>query len=95
MDAGALYSLKNLLEHPRSTIRKESTWVISNITAGTPGQVQAVLEAGILPILLNHLQFSDLKIKKEACWAVCNALSIADTHSNLLKYFIGFICLDI
>jgi importin subunit alpha-6/7 len=53
---------------------------ISNITAGTTSQVQAVIDANLVPLLLHVLQYSDFKTRKEACWAVCNLMAAGTTE---------------
>lgn len=35
IDASLIPTLADLLQHPKKTVRKESCWVLSNITAGT------------------------------------------------------------
>ncbi|KAI5181157.1 importin subunit alpha-1/8 [Nematocida sp. AWRm80] len=54
-------------------IKKEICWIISNITAGTPPQVDAVISEGFLEILASAIKHSDNLVKIEACWAICNA----------------------
>lgn len=54
--AGGLTYLCNLLSHPRKNIVKEAAWAISNITAGNAEQIQHVINAGILPSLVQILQ---------------------------------------
>jgi hypothetical protein len=53
----------------------QSAWAISNITAGTSEQIQAVLEANIFPSLIEMLQSQEVnfEVKKELVWAVANA----------------------
>lgn len=80
------------MQHQRSTIRKETCWAVSNITAGTPSQIRAVLETGIFPILIDHLKYSDMRVKKEACWAVCNAITVIKSHHEILKYSVITYC---
>ena len=53
---------------------------ISNITAGNPAQIQAVIDAGILKPLVSILQTEEFDIKKEAAWAISNATSGGDPH---------------
>lgn len=53
--AGSLPVFNNLLKHPRMNIVKEAAWTVSNITAGNPGQIQAVIDANILPNLIEVL----------------------------------------
>jgi len=34
---------------------KEAVWFLSNITAGNQVQVQAVIDAGLVPMIIHHL----------------------------------------
>jgi len=45
---------------------------VSNITAGTQSQIQAVLQAKLIPLIINLLASSDLNVQKEAAWAIKN-----------------------
>lgn len=47
--------------------------------------LQAVIEAGIIPPLIQLLQIAEFEIKKEAAWAISNATS-GGTHDQI-KYF--------
>ena len=73
---GALPCLFHLLNvtHKKS-IKKETCWTISNITAGTREQIQAVIETNLIPPLVNLLATAEFDIKKEAAWAISNATS--------------------
>merc|ERR1712127_307928 len=64
-----------LLQHPKMNIVKESAWTISNITAGNQGQIQVVIDAGVLQPLIDILVKGDFKAQKEAAWAVTNLTS--------------------
>ncbi|RKP19744.1 ARM repeat-containing protein [Rozella allomycis CSF55] len=75
LDAGFLQYAGNLLFSHRDNTVKETCWAISNITAGTEPQVQAVINANLIPPLISILQNASDKVKKEACWAICNATS--------------------
>jgi importin subunit alpha-2 len=54
---------------------KEAAWTVSNVTAGNPEQIQKVIQAGILPPLIEVLIRGDFKAQKEASWAVTNLTS--------------------
>jgi len=72
----ALPIFAKLLEtSTRANITKETSWAVSNITAGNPTQIQQVIEAGILPQLVHVLLNGDFKSQKEAAWAVTNLTS--------------------
>jgi hypothetical protein len=51
ISCGALTCLLHLLKTAqKKSIKKEACWTISNITAGTKDQIQAVIDAGASPI---------------------------------------------
>jgi importin subunit alpha-1 len=64
-----------LLSSTKESIRKEACWTISNITAGTRHQIQAVFDSHIFPKLIEILTKGENKTRKEAAWAVVNATS--------------------
>ena len=51
---------------------QETAWAISNVTAGTQTQIQAVIDTGCLQPLIDILVKGDFKAQKEAAWAVTN-----------------------
>ena len=56
IDHQALPAFRRLLQHSKNSIQKESAWTISNITAGNVDQIQAVLEAGLIPLVIKILE---------------------------------------
>lgn len=78
-------------DNPKKNIRKEACWTISNITAGTADQIQAVISAGVFPRLIQLLASSDFDIQKEAAWAVSNATSGGNPQQVLLLADLGAI----
>ena len=71
----ALYSLLASAQQHKKSIIKEACWTISNITAGTKDQINAVIEAGCIDPIVHLLKHGELEIKREAAWAVSNATS--------------------
>lgn len=47
-------------------------WTISNIVAGNKHQVQMVIDAELVPLIIQQLALGDFRTKKEAAWAVSN-----------------------
>ncbi|MCH1923098.1 hypothetical protein L9G15_27180, partial [Shewanella sp. A3A] len=78
--------LLSLLSSTKDGIRKEACWTISNITAGNTAQIQAVIDAGIIPPLINLLSNGDFKTRKEACWAISNATSGGLQKPDQIRY---------
>ncbi len=71
LNCGLLRVLPHLLAHPRKDIREEACWTVSNVTAGTVGMIQQVIESGALPGLIKLVdQAQDVKMKREAAEAV-------------------------
>lgn len=69
------------MSHPKEKINKEAVWFLSNITAGNQQQVQAVVHAGLIPMIIHQLAKGDFVTQKEAAWAISN-LMISGTVSE-------------
>lgn len=75
VNAGALPILGQLVTAgAKVQERKEACWAISNVAAGTPQQLAAVLQSGVLLPVSRALLHAEAEVKKEACWVVCNAV---------------------
>merc|ERR1712166_918348 len=62
-------SLDRLLSHTKKQIQKEVCWTISNITAGTTTQIQAVMDScNVFPRIIDlvNTRDYDIKVRKEA-----------------------------
>ncbi len=70
---GCLPLMSKLLQSNKESIKKEACWTLSNITAGTEEQVQAVIDAGLFPAVIELLEKATFITRKEAAWAVANA----------------------
>lgn len=44
-----------LLRHKKANIQKEAAWTLSNITAGRDTQIQEVINAGVVPYMIETL----------------------------------------
>ncbi len=44
-----------LLQHHKTNIQKEACWAVSNITAGNSTQIQAAIDADVLPRIVSIL----------------------------------------
>ena len=56
LDNDALTQFQALLRYGRERIKKEAIWCLSNITAGAEAQVQLVIDAGLIPVVINASQ---------------------------------------
>jgi len=55
----------SLLRHHKANIQKEAAWTVSNITAGKNTQIQEVVNAGLIPMLVEILQQVRTQEQKE------------------------------
>ena len=82
-----------MLRSPKESIRKEACWTISNITAGNTDQIQAVIDANLIPQIIKLLASGDYRTKKEACWALSNASSGGLTRPEQIRYLVSQGCI--
>uniref|UniRef100_A0A7S4T0S9 Uncharacterized protein n=1 Tax=Ditylum brightwellii TaxID=49249 RepID=A0A7S4T0S9_9STRA len=77
LECDAVPRLKRLITHSNREIQKEACWTLSNIAAGTVDQIQAVIDSGAIPPLVNLVsdKSTDQEVRSEACWVVLNATS--------------------
>lgn len=77
LDCDAVPRLKKLITHSNREIQKEACWTLSNIAAGTVDQIQAVIDSGSIPPLVQLVsdKKTDQEVRSEACWVVLNATS--------------------
>ncbi|KAG2331252.1 hypothetical protein Bca4012_019175 [Brassica carinata] len=92
VDHQVLPSLLDLITKTyKKSIKKEACWAISNITAGSSNQIQAVIEAGVLQALVWVLQNAEFEVKKEAAWGISNATT-GGTHDQI-KFMVSKGCI--
>lgn len=56
IDNKALPVFQLLLRHQKINIQKEAAWTVSNITAGNADQIQAVIDAELMPLIVDILK---------------------------------------
>ncbi|CAH2068750.1 unnamed protein product [Thlaspi arvense] len=90
IDNGVLPCLYQLLnQNHKKSIKKEACWTVSNITAGTRSQIQAVIQANIILPLVHLLENAEFDIKKEAAWAISNATSGGTPEQIRCVFFVS------
>ncbi len=75
---GVITILDKLLFYPLPQIRKEAAWCLSNIAAGTKGQINAIIDSGVIKRLGDLVKDAMLEVAREAIWTISNCLSGAD-----------------
>ncbi|KAF2071915.1 hypothetical protein CYY_006772 [Polysphondylium violaceum] len=70
-----LESLKNLLSHPTKATRKEVIWILSNTLADSPHQIQMVIDAGFVPLIIDMVYTEGGSIIKECNWVLLNIVT--------------------
>lgn len=73
VDSGVLEQIRSIMGITKSnSILKECCWLLSNVIAGTHDQIQAVINAHLIPLIINALQNGDNRSRVEASWAIAN-----------------------
>ncbi len=72
LDCYALDFIEDLVCSTNEYLRRESTWILSNIAAGNQRQIQMIYDRGLLPKIIENLRFCGIKIQSEAAWAILN-----------------------
>src|SRR3990167_7104260 len=76
LDRNLIGIVHNILLNPASPneFKKETCWLLSNLTAGTIAQVKAVVDhAELFEQLIIHLNTATVTIRKEIVWVIANA----------------------
>ena len=93
MQSGKLVgAMKLFLQSVHRHIKKESLWVLSNLTVGPTEHIDALVQAGILPLVMD-LMSSTYDIKKEVCQKVslCKSSELTKVimkQSKFVKWFL-------
>ena len=72
LNCGVLAHVPALLTYPKQNVNKIAVWLLSSITAGNQSQIQAVIDAGFIPQIIQYLVKADSRAQKEATWAIIN-----------------------
>ncbi|KAK0426666.1 hypothetical protein QR680_009833 [Steinernema hermaphroditum] len=62
----------NLLQSGRSSMTKETVWLVSNVFAGTRDQIKYMMGLNVLPHIMHIFATGDSKCKLEASWCISN-----------------------
>ena len=84
LDLGVLNILKKTLFNEKSSIRKETAWILSNICSGTQKQIECIIDNGFLELFIKCLKSDVIDVKNEICWAITN-LTIVNNYNYLKK----------
>ena len=64
-------------------------WTLSNILAGSKPQIQMVIDAQLVPPLVQALRQAEFRIQREAAWAVSNFTVGGTKEQVTLRYAWG------
>jgi hypothetical protein len=88
LDMGVLQLMSPLMQPcVEQSIRKECCWLLSNVASGTPAQVHAILDSGLMPFVVRCMSDPELDVNSEAVWVVANigAASVGGEMPDLLR----------
>lgn len=79
IDQGLLIRLTISLYHKYTEVRKETCWIISNITAAANNsQIQSVISFGMILVLVRFVENAEVEVKEVAACAISNAVLGSD-----------------
>lgn len=92
--------LLKVLDHHKKVVRRQACWVLSNITAGSKGQVQAVINAQpLMKRVLELFQMDGNDVKREVCYIFSNMSHSGDPEvifnlyrtTGIIRYYINLL----
>ena len=85
--AGFLPALAKAMRFDGRNVRREAMWAASNLAAGTPEQIAALVNTrDVLQATVYCLQYGEWNVQKEAAWVVANVV-----HTRVPGYIAGFV----
>ena len=66
--------LPAVLQSAKMQTRKEACWAMSNVAAGTPAQLDLLMNTPLPALVIERFAKDEFDVKKEAGWVVANAM---------------------
>ncbi|KAI1318258.1 hypothetical protein EDD11_006954 [Mortierella claussenii] len=86
-EPGFLPAMLQFIQSDCRPVKKESLWLMSNITADRTGQdLVKVIDAGFIPVLSQIATHQNFDIRKEAAYSLINLASHGPEYENLLPH---------
>jgi len=76
LNLGLMSYLPSLLT--KTSLDVEVCWILSNIAAGNFNQIQEILDANIISLIIHYLSYDKMDLKKECIYVVCNIVFSKD-----------------
>ncbi|KAI8610470.1 armadillo-type protein [Chytriomyces sp. MP71] len=85
LELNILQRLGELLQmRSHHMIQYEACWVLTNIAAGTPAHTAAVVEAGLVPLLISLLGSDGDAVRVQAAWTLGNVAGDCKEYTQML-----------
>ncbi|KAG0250985.1 hypothetical protein DFQ27_009104, partial [Actinomortierella ambigua] len=86
-EAGFLPALHQLIQSDCRAVKKESLWLLSNLTADhQAGDVAKIVQAGFIPTLANIVTHQNYDIRKEAAYALVHLAAHGADYVQMLPH---------
>ena len=66
LDAGLLNVIAEIYPRASESWKKEILWIISNVTAGTPKQINMVMKMGFINLAMNEINGNSSYLQNDA-----------------------------
>ena len=74
LNTGVLNIIERVLSYPENVVKTYAIWFLSNITNNGGNQVQAVIDANLVPLLINLLDCEDSQIQIGSVSVISNII---------------------
>lgn len=85
LDAGLLNVIAEIYPRASESWKKEILWIISNVTAGTPKQINMVMKMGFINLAMNEINGNSSYLQNDAFFVICNAINGGNVEQVNLK----------
>ncbi|CAG2172814.1 unnamed protein product [Oppiella nova] len=87
LQSGVLRKFVALLQHHSPKVQREAAFTVSNISAGNYSQIQAVIDANLMPVIVELLYMGDYRTQVEVCHVLFNISALGS--SQQISYIIN------
>lgn len=88
LDGGVLPKIKETFQQSNE-IKALSLWLLSNISAGNPTQIQTLIDSGLLTDTLKFMSTGNDQMKYEIAWIVLNMLNKSRVNQEQIEHVIS------
>jgi importin subunit alpha-1 len=83
--------IEPFFNNPSFLLRREAVWCMSNIAAGTKGQIMTLIDSGIINKIFEKIADPSPEVAREAVWTCSNCIVGSEIEGALRLFKIGIL----